>query len=456
MRHKPFDESLLDISPADLAQLRDVYEGWSVEYKSVLIKPRALAKSLSSFANQYGGLLFLGIKNDSKTNVADCFPGIAASDVPSVLESLRNAAKDLLHPHVFYTTRVFEGPIESIGLTQGRSIVGADIPQGPDTPYVHNDGRIYVRIGDSSDPRPLTDRATLDRLSMRGEQARQGLKDRILRSPTVSKGEEEQPFIHFSIMSDPYEVMGHWYGGNLADFSMVMREQTMPFDNIFAKSDGYVARQTTNNDPYHRIPTWEFSRRCHSFVTLPIPLLSVMDSRSAWEIYSIGQEFISLFKHESLEYTRILDLNNILDSCEAIIKRHRILVDQANVRGPFYIKAFVEEVWRTIPFLDLPAFLSHISDFGLPIVQEKEILIPDGHSLETFVEAREVDGPPDKLSPYLHPGPIQMTLAILRALGIPGEILAESDGLLLELGRRRMEVQKSAMMTDVPSWGIDA
>ncbi len=450
MRHTPFDENLVDLSPTDLTELRDVYEGWYVEYKSEIIKPRALAKSLSSFANQYGGLYFLGIKSGSKQNVAECFPGIANSDVPSVLEALRNAAKDLLHPHVFYITRVFEGPIESIGLQQGRSIVAAEIPQGPDTPYVHNDGRIYVRIGDSSDPRPITDRVTFDILSRRGEQARRRLEDRILKSPTVSKGEEDQPFIHFSIISDPYEVMGHWYDGKLTDFSEVMKENSVPFDNIFSKHDGYVARQTAGNNPYNRVLTWEFSRQCHSFVTLPIPVLSTNEYDEVWNIYSTGQEFISMFNNGGLESVKILDLNMMLDACEGIIKRHRMVVDHANVRGPFYIKAYIENVWRTIPFLDLPNYLSHISAFGLPIVQDDEIITPDGTSLDTFVIAPETKEPPGTLNPYVTPGPLQIAVAILQALGIPGDALRGSGGEeLLKLGRRRMEVQKAGRMMNV-------
>ena len=164
MPYTPFDKNLADISPDDLATLTNVYEGWYVEYKSRLINNRALAKSLSSFANQYGGWLFLGIVEDGGSHAAKSFPGIPNCQVPSGLESLKNASKDLLRPFVFYETRVFSGPIESVGLQQGRSIIVVRIPEGPNTPYVHNDGRVYRRIADSSDPRPETDRATLDLL----------------------------------------------------------------------------------------------------------------------------------------------------------------------------------------------------------------------------------------------------------------------------------------------------
>ena len=454
MRHTPFDNSLADISPTDLAVLEDVHEGWYVEYKSEVIKPRALAKSLSSFANQYGGLLFFGIISDSQTNAARCFPGVADSTVPSILESLRNAAKDLLHPPVFHTTRVFEGPIKPIGLERGHSIIVVDIPQGPDTPYVHNDGRIYVRIGDSSDPRPLTDRVSFDTLSQRGEQARLRLEERIQRSPTISEGEGKQPFVHLSILSDPYEAMGHWYGGNLTDFGGVMREETVPFDNIFSKSDGYVARQTTHNDPFNRVLTWEFSRKCHSFVTIPVPVLSLEDSSTVWDTYCTGQDFISIFDRQGLQPAWILDLNQILDACEGTIKRHRVLVEQAKVRGPFYIKAYIENVWRKVPFLDLLDFLNHVSDFGLPLVQEDQILAPSGTSLDTFVMAPRYSQPPGELPLYTSGGTIEITVAILQALGIPQEILAGSSKALLELGKRRMEVQQSTRAASVRSMGF--
>ena len=61
MRFTPFDKAFDDISVGDLDGLMEVGEGWYVEYKSQLPNTRVLAKSLSSFANQYGGWLFLGV-----------------------------------------------------------------------------------------------------------------------------------------------------------------------------------------------------------------------------------------------------------------------------------------------------------------------------------------------------------------------------------------------------------
>ena len=76
MLYRPFAERLDDVSPEELIRLKGVHEGWYVEYKENQISNRDLAKSLSSFANQYGGWLFLGVSEDAQENVAAGFPEI--------------------------------------------------------------------------------------------------------------------------------------------------------------------------------------------------------------------------------------------------------------------------------------------------------------------------------------------------------------------------------------------
>lgn len=435
-RYTPFETDLSNISQDDLATLKDVHEGWYVEYKSELTKPRDLAKSLSSFANQLGGWIFFGVSEDRELHVAESFHGIPDSNVPLALESLRNASKDLINPDVFYTSRVFKGPIDSLGLESGHSIIVVHIPQGADCPYVHNDGRIYRRIADSSNPKAETDRSRLDLLIERGKKARSLLADRVTRIPIVSKGEENQCYIHFSIISDPYETMGHWYSAGVSTFSELMRQGSIRFDNIYPKSGGYIARQIINNDPYDRILTWEFSRRCHSFITFPVPLLQPDVSDSDLPDNSIHGRFMSKIIENRLDNTRIVDLNLVLIALMAMIRLHRRLVGYANIKGPFYVKAYIENMWRTVPFIDLPAFLDQVSEYGFPIVQSKDVLVPNGTSLDTFVVLPERDTPE---SESIRPEEIieQVTDAqkisyhILEAFGITSDVMMCSADLFL-------------------------
>ena len=384
----------------------------------------------------------MGVKEDAQDNVAASFPGIPDSEMQNVLDSIRNSAKDLLNPPVFYNVRKFEGPVDPIGLPAGRTIVVVQIPEGPNSPYIHNDGRIYRRVGDSSQPSLVTDRLTFDLLAQRGEEARTKLANRVLWSPVTSQAEENQPFIHISILSDPYEVMGHWYDGDFEGFAEAMKGFGLPFDNIFSTHDGFIARQVGRNDANKRVLTWHFSRNCHSFITIPIPTLSPDMANPVWREYSIGNSFVSGLVDTDLIYCRVLDLNITMDLIGHVVRRHRILASKANVGGPFFLKACLESVWRTIPFLDHSKYLEHIDGFGYPLAQETDMIVPDGTALNTFIVAPELALPPQEGDLVSAEGPVELAMRIFDALGIPMVVLARSIEELHLAGKRSQEVQR--------------
>lgn len=456
MRYTPFDKELNDFSTSELANLREVAEGWYVEYKSQPPVIKDIAKSLSSFANQYGGWLFLGVEEDSETNTAESFPGIEGSKVPEVLEAIRNAAKDVVRPQVFYQTRTIEGPLKAIGLNPGRSIIIVRVPEGADTPYIHNDGRIYIRVGDSSSPTPVREKATFDLLYRRGEDKQSFLESLVERTPELSKGEGERSYIHLTILSDPYETLGHWYGGSFADFCDLMKGKSIPFENIYTAPDGFIARQIESNDPFNRLLTWEFSRNCNSFITIPLSTLSsevaieALRSKSVelWAPYASGPEFVSALNAIGLRTAKILNLNLLLTLLGVIMSRHRRIVGQSGVRGPFYIKARIENVWRAVPFLDLDNYLKHIREFGFPVVQESELIVPRGRSLESFEVSPEHDCPQSEPMEIGSSGSVGIWLEVMMALGIPGEVLAQDPTELLSISNKEAEIQRARRSTE--------
>ena len=451
MRYTPFENTLNDLSLEELEGLKDVREGWYVEYKSQLPNPRDIAKSISSFANQYGGWLFIGIDEDPETETAQHFPGIEIGNLSGALEAIRNAAKDIVRPQISYQCRTIDGPNESIGLNTGKCVVIVHIPEGANTPYIHNDGRIYIRIGDSSSPVPAKDKSTFDALYRRGEERRALLKQSVERSPTISKSEQDSSYIHLSVMSDPYETLGYRYRGTYSDFCNVMAEKMFPFDNVYTSPDGFVARQAKSNDRYHRLLTWEFSRNCNSFITIPISTLSASHSdgmsskalANQWKPYSIGLEFMKSISSKGLERSRILNLNMLLLLCFATISRHRIIVGQANLRGPFYIKARLENVWRTIPFIDLDKYMVHVNQYDIPVVQASDMVVPPGSSIDTFIISPELDHVPVHTDKISYDGPVEIWLNILEALGIPMELIDDNATALLRASMRESEIQRA-------------
>ena len=387
---------------------------------------------------------------------AETCPGIENARLPEVLESLRNAAKDIVRPQVAYQHRTLEGPVKSIGLPSNRSVVVIRIPEGSNTPYIHNDGRIYIRIGDSSSPIPATDKATFDLLYRRGEDRRSYLKALIERSPEVSREEEDNSYLHLSILSDPYQTLGHWYQGTYSDFCATMSGASIPFDNIYTAPNGFIARQVAMNDRYKRLLTWEFSRNCDSFVTIPIPTLPLLDSdaiyandvEAVWEPYSIGVQFRSSLVSKGLEESRILNLNLLLPLVGVIVSRHRRIVGQANVRGPFYIKARIENVWRAVPFIDLSEYMTHIDRFDFPVMQASDMMVPIGTSLDTFVVSPELENIPAESERITFDGPIEMWLEVMQAFGLPHELLAKNAKALLSVSIQESEMHRARLYSE--------
>ena len=453
LRYTPFAVDLHEVTETHMADLREVAEGWYVEYKSEVPKPRELAKSLSSFANRYGGWLFLGIQENPEDNTAAAFPGIPEGDVTSALQQLRDAAKDLLQPTVPFFHNILRGPLAEISLPSGHSIVIVRIPEGASTPYVHNDGRVYVRTGDSSSPVSATDRTTLDLLHRKAQAKTSLLEDLIDRSPVVSKGEEDTTYLHLALCSDPFQVLGHRYGGSFTDFSTAMRAPPLPFDNIYTSQDGFVARQVRGNERHKRLFTWEFSRTCNSFVTLPLSTLKVPLSdpdgsfynSGEWSQYHHGERFASLLAQKDLRFARVLNLNLVVAVIGGIIARHRSLAGLAGVRGPFYVKTKIENTWRVIPFIDTSEYISHIEAFDVPVVQDSNLTAPLGGWPEGFITEPEVNQVFSEDEQVVNESAIATWIAIMQALGIPGEVLGKSGNEILSVAVREAERHRNRL-----------
>lgn len=433
-RFSPFRRSLHELTGDDLSVLYDVAEGWYVEYKSQRITVNRLAKSLSAFANQYGGWLVLGAQENSDTHTVEFFPGVNVADVEAFFIDLRNAAKDRINPEVYFRAHVIHGPWPSIDLQQNRSVVVVFVPPGPETPYLHNDGRVYRRIADASDPQSESDQTILERLWRRGRDRQQALEHFVKRLPITSEAESEQCRIHILLFSDPYEIQGHHFRGGIKEFREIMRDDPFPFDNFFTYNRGFVARQLTGNDPYERGLTWEFDCKCHSFMTLPINHFAPPRDRNLL-LYDRGGSFAQQLDTIELENGRILDLNMVFDGFNAIIQRHRALTAESEIQGPFYGKAHIENAWRTIPFLDADVYIDHMREFGVPVVQADSALAPSGTKLESFVILPERDYKSLTTEECLSDA-VRFSARVLPALGVPRELFVSLGEELTHLSKR--------------------
>lgn len=208
----------------------------------------------------------------------------------------------------------------------------------------------------------------------------------------------------------------------------------VPLDNIYSKSDGFVARQVGTNNPGLRTLTWEFNFRCTSFVTIPIN-----HTTSEFEIhfrdYSNYSHFGDILRKANISHLRIIDLNILLDAVAAIIAKHRILVASSRIVGPFYCKAHILNAWRTVPFIDTEEYVNHVEEMGLPIVQDENIIVPPGTRLESFINLPERDAS-QLTDTEIYGDAGQVAIFVLAALGIPPDLFISDMADILRAGIR--------------------
>ena len=189
--YSPFDKALQRLATADLAALREVSEGWYVEYKQELSNASSMAKSISAFGNTYGGWIFYGVSEKSKEEpVAGSFPGIARADVDVALQRMRQAVASHTMPSPHFETNVLWGPCRDIGLSDDRAVVCVRVPWSVSAPHIHKSGQIYRRVADGSEPRPENDRFVLDQLWQRSNDLRKKVSKWVARNPEFSEFEK--------------------------------------------------------------------------------------------------------------------------------------------------------------------------------------------------------------------------------------------------------------------------
>lgn len=467
----PFHKPLAKLTASDLARLREVAEGWYIEYKQKCTNALTAAKSLSAFANSSGGWLFYGIAEHPKEKTAEQFIGIPTEDVPQVENWLQQAASGSVSPTPYYEHLVINGPAPEIDLPSDKSIVVVRIPQGNETPYIHGSGRIYRRIGNASDPIHETDRHSLDLLWQRSQNRREQFANFINRECELSQAEESASYITLFFFSDPWDSHGLQSSIDFKEFSNLMKDSSLksgyiPFDNIFTSSDGLIARQVKNNDPFFRGFIWKVYRNCVHEVTIPLSSVLIGDNqrlRQFMEGYEYASSFFEECVKSGLHNGWLVDLSHTYFILSSILLRLHRLLEMDGIGWPIFFKGRISGAWRTVPFLDLSHYAKFVQENGIPVVQEQVCLVPQGSDPDSCFELvkpeidesiKDVD---DQMAIASSVEACQILLSVARAFGLHPSALGldfeSNDGVSdyisewIEMGERAGRVsQQRAMM----------
>lgn len=442
--YNPFSRELMEIDVKELSILREVAEGWYIEYKRERKPQKDIAKSLAAFANHYGGWIFYGVAQaPDGSNRAGSFPGISNEDVVLLVEHLRNATKDNINPSPYYEHRILNGPCDEIGLPKDRSIVVVLIPSGPDTPYIHSDGKIYRRIADSSDPKAEIDRFILDHLWQRRQQAHTKIKEFIEQTNITSKEESSTSYLDLFILPDPLGGSGQRTKLSFERFSDILGKGfekgiSSPYNNFYTMPDGFVARQIYGTNNPHRLNnTFRHYGNGFSWITLLFSSTVTSEIRSLIEGYKHVDEFIKTVA----DYDgSIIDVNHLLFLVIASFGQHKKLMIEGGIKGPLYAKVGIHNVWRRIPFLDAEEYHLLIAKNGLPVIQFEDAFIPPYKSFDSLKLI--ISKSDDPLESQVNEGS-QIVFDILNGLGIPASKSMAQE--LIDAGSRSNEINENRL-----------
>lgn len=383
IQFNPFGKPLSELSGGDLGVLRSISEGWYVEYKQEVTDVGSIAKSVSAFANHYGGWLFYGIAESlDGQNLAGSFPGISNNKVGLALERIRNAVATYINPSPYYDFRTIEGPVEEIGLPAEHCILVILVPSSANPPHVHGTGRIYRRVADASSPKHETDRSVLDQLWERRQRNRDSARSFLETAMEHSDAESGTSFLTVFLVSDLYGERGHQLKIELEEFATIMGSREGEFgdftcDNIFTMPGGFVARQVMGNDPTRSVLTWRHYANASSIITIPIRASRGFDeSRRVLAEYLHTERFLACCTLAGLKHLELLDLNLLYNLLGAIVVKHRRLAQANGIQDSLFFKARIENVFGRLPFLDVPEYVAHVEKFGVPIVQQSMLITP--------------------------------------------------------------------------------
>ena len=458
--YSPFSKRLEDLEVADLVALRGAAEGWYIEYKREVLNASSIAKSVSAFANTYGGWLFYGVQEKSKEEaVAGAFPGVARSDVDAALQRMRQAVANQVTPSPHFDPKIFWGPCDEIGLAPDRAIICARVPWSAAAPHIHKDGRIYRRVADGSEPKPENDRSLLDQLFRRADKVRDQYEHWVENDPEFTKGEAKRPYLRLLIAADLWRDRGVWCDLGLEELRAIMRSSdgpgaTVPFEIVYTSVDGFIARQIADNRPFDLGLTWRLRPDLRSEVLIPLNVHHAQrPGLWAYELdgFDHADRFGDMLRKQGHGDGRVVDLNLLFNILLGVVNIQERLSVRAGWTGSLYVKARLLNVWRTCPFIDIDAVLDQFEAHGVPMCLDGVVTAFPGSGPETFFEVEPYDTVQGGAETRIMLKALSIFRPIARALGTPEwlDMDRDQDGgarffhtELLHAGIRGVEAQR--------------
>jgi hypothetical protein len=380
----PLKKILEETTAEDLIGLRQIAEGWYVDYKAEGLNVSDLGKHMSAFSNQYGGWLYFGVKEaPDGSRLADSFPGIATEQVHALSLRVREAASAHVSPPLLYEERLVSGPCEKIGLAEGRAILILGIPQGVDPPYIHSSGRIFRRLSDQSKPEAEKDRYALDRLIERGREFRNRIAERLRRTPELRSEQRDSTFVYIHLAPDlrlpePKAKL------SITQFRDICNNKedaqgsiSIPLDQVHASEFGFVGRQIEDNDPEFARLGMRWWHNGIARLDIPVNVWPLERFKSEPPRYRHSSEFVRELSAQRLFSREICDFAFLVQAVAALTNLYVRLRESTGDFRPLYAACEMRNLFYRVPFFNSARYIDKCRRDGVPLLMERVIAFPE-------------------------------------------------------------------------------
>lgn len=394
----PFNKPLSSITSGDIYQLDDQEEGYYIDYKRDLIDGDALAKGISSFANTYGGILFLGIDEDDENNTPGSYFELSV-DPLEAKEKVRSKVVPQVSPVPQFTSYSIE---DHSGL-----VLAIAVPESNRAPHITNNGKIYRRTGEQSNPyAPVENIQFIDNLYERRQRRQNRIEDFCTHEPS---DEPSRPILElFGVPSTLDEGVCAGAVRELDRFEEILRERafqvTLPdssgsviqksgrdrsltFQSYRTTSNGIIGQAWLGRVSPNLNPTmFQFTSDGGLKLYLPLPKRDFESS-----IKATIEDKVRAREH----HLTPINASRFLRQFYRLFERYTTLLDEYNwLNEPFHrldFKARFRNLQGTALVFDYSEYQDFIDAYGLPINYEQLVDVPSYDTIQVTAEDIQSD-----------------------------------------------------------------
>lgn len=441
--YNPFNKDISQLEKEDLDKLIDkVAEGWFVEYKGDFQTPKKISHSIASFANSDGGWYIVGIDGEKGTNLAKKIVPFDLNKHSEPKDKVRNIIVNGINPTPFFESKL-------IKISNNKAVLVMYIGRGDQTPYVTNDGKIYKRQGEASDPIALRDHYSIQQLYDRSKEAKLLIETFSENQFGISEAQydEKQCFLEVYLYTLPlntftfddfqskdfFDKLIKNFSEQVEIFSQLFTA-SVKLNNFYSSLDSYILRQTNSDNSIDRVGTLELFYNGNMKIMFPIPTLSTENWENMREDYFPNYEnFYNALSKTEKDFLKIIDGNDFFVVFMTFFNQYIRLLKKRNYSEEIGVRFRIINSWRTLLFFNDETYIDSIKKHGSPICLKSEIEIPEfdrGNLLRYSLEENKITVPLEDLNleADLEINPIFMISLLFESLGISKQTFMELFG----------------------------